>query len=447
MQHLKPVYHLRPGVNWINDPNAPVYWRGEYHLFFQYNPNEARWGSIHWGHAVSEDLLRWRFLSPALSPGPEEYDREGIFSGGGVVHDDHLYLYYTGAEPQSQCLAVSDAAGGFKKHPLNPLIPAPPPAYPTGDFRDPFVWKSGDEYRMIVAAGYGGRGIIFRYVSQDLISWRYEGEFFAEELRPGVPAFECPLYFTLAGREVLVISPYASPFYLIGRTEDTRFIPEVRGIFDANPGWYAPNTLQTPDGRRIIFAWLQEERSEADQLADGWSGAFALPREIRLEADGGIRQAPLRELTELRTASRRLSLESADGRFILGDLPWSAELEFTLPRPASGSWELRLRENAIGDSYYSVEIDRDEIVLTDMLNAPGGATLEKRAPLPQNGEVLEIRLFLDASIIELFINRQTALSSRLYPPHPEQRGAALIPPTQRARKPEVLLHTLDGVRI
>lgn len=447
MQHLKPVYHLRPEENWINDPNALVYWRGAYHLFFQYNPNAPCWGTIHWGHAISADLLRWRFLIPALAPGPEEYDREGVFSGNGLVADETLYLFYTGAEPQCQCLAVSDAVGGFNKHSRNPLIPTPPPGYATRDFRDPFVWKQGDEFRMILASGQAGRGIIFLYSSVDMVSWNFQGEFFAEKLKPGVRAFECPLFFSLQGREVLVVSPYASPFYLIGRTEDKRFIPEARGIFDSNPGWYAPNILETPDGRRILFAWLQEERSEAAQIRDGWSGAFALPREIRLEANGQISQAPLRELTELRASSRRLSLDSAGGRYNFGEIPRAAELELTLSRPVAGSWEFRLWENRGGDSYYSVEINRDEILLTDMLNAPGGTTAQKRAPLPGNSEELEIRLFLDGSIIELFLNRETAVTSRLYPPDPAQRRAALIPPHRQTPAPVVMLHTLDGVRL
>ena len=416
MDHLKPAYHLRPGKNWINDPNAPVFWKDRYHMFFQHNPNEPVWGDIHWGHAESRDLVHWTVLPDAIAPGPEEYDKKGIYSGGAAVKDDILHLFYTAAEPQAQCLAVSRPDGTFEKHPRNPLIPEPPDGYDTPDFRDPFLWKDRDRYNMILASGYGGRGIIFLYTSLDLLEWKYRGELYSEKLPAGVPALECPLYFRLRGRDYLVFSPFDRSRYLCGRIAGNRFEAQTSGILDQNSGWYAANTLETVDGRRVLIAWLREERDVGSQKRAGWSGCLSLPRECTAGGDGRLLVKPLAELTSLRSAPVSVPETVLNRRATdLGLIPAGAELDLHMRMSMESGFEIRLFEDESRQTGFIIRYGSRRIRLEDRLDSPYGKVPAKEEHcVPGSGE-MRIRVFIDGSVIEVFVDERIALSSRLYP--------------------------------
>jgi beta-fructofuranosidase len=120
---LRPQYHLLPAANWMNDPNGPISWNGQYHVFYQYNPNAAHWGDMHWAHAVSPDMIHWRHLPIALSPDSHGPDRDGCFSGSTVICEGVPTILYTGVRStdalhatlrdgthnfhESQCIATS----------------------------------------------------------------------------------------------------------------------------------------------------------------------------------------------------------------------------------------------------------------------------------------------------------------------------------------------------
>ena len=104
----RPQYHFLPAANWMNDPNGPIYWQGQYHMFYQYNPNGAYWGDMHWGHAVSPDLVHWKHLPVALAPTAGGPDKDGVFSGCAIVDGGVPTVLYTGVNPEVQCLATSD---------------------------------------------------------------------------------------------------------------------------------------------------------------------------------------------------------------------------------------------------------------------------------------------------------------------------------------------------
>lgn len=131
---MRQNYHFMAQTGWINDPNGLIYYKGRYHLFFQYNPYYGFWDYMHWGHAVSEDLVHWEYLPLALAPS-ESYDdhmRGGCFSGSAIEHDGKLFLMYTGTKndgngfEQSQCIAYSEDGIHFEKYEGNPVITAPP---------------------------------------------------------------------------------------------------------------------------------------------------------------------------------------------------------------------------------------------------------------------------------------------------------------------------------
>src|ERR1035438_2294020 len=155
----RPQYHLLPAANWMNDPNAPIYWQDKYHMFYQYNPNGAFWGDMHWAHAVSEDMVHWKHLPMALAPTPGGPDKDGVFSGCAVIDNGVPTAIYTGVNPETQSIATS--AGDltvWKKFSGNPAIAAPPAGMEVTGFRDPAVWKEGDTWLMALGSGFRGKG-------------------------------------------------------------------------------------------------------------------------------------------------------------------------------------------------------------------------------------------------------------------------------------------------
>ena len=156
----RPLFHLTPLVGWMNDPNGFCWYKGQYHLFYQYHPFSRQWGPMHWGHAVSSDLLHWTYMPCALAPDTAA-DAGGCFSGSAVeTPDGRLMLVYTGVQPagtfrretQAQCVAFGDGMN-FEKSLMNPVIRHAhlPEGYSEFDFRDPKVWREKDgSYRMVV---------------------------------------------------------------------------------------------------------------------------------------------------------------------------------------------------------------------------------------------------------------------------------------------------------
>jgi beta-fructofuranosidase len=209
----RPAYHFAAPAGWINDPNGLVHFRGEYHLFYQHHPYSAKWGPMHWGHAVSADLLRWRHLPIALAPTePYEFsgDACGCFSGSAVEHEGKLVLMYTGDSPahtprETQCIATSDDGVVFSKHSGNPVI-ANFPAEGSHDFRDPRIWRHGDEFYALVGTGRDGIGKVVLYRSLDLANWEYLGVAAQSDGSQG-HMWECPDLGETHGQHVLTFSP------------------------------------------------------------------------------------------------------------------------------------------------------------------------------------------------------------------------------------------------
>lgn len=429
---LKPGFHLAPAKYWINDPNGPIYWNGKYHMFFQHNPGHSLWGNIHWGHAVSSDMASWEILEPALQPGPEKYDREGVFSGSAILKDEVLHLFYTASAPQTQCVArwIDDDQGGhFEKYEGNPIISTPPEGFDTPDFRDPFVWKEDDGYRMLVASGFKGDGIIFIYRSQDLLDWKYVGEFYRDKVPEGYPAYECPLFLRVDGKDVLIISPYETPFYLTGSVKNEKFYSEVRGFIDPNPHWYAPNTFPTPDGRQVIIAWIKEEWPDKYQEEAGWSGALSIPRELFLLPKGRIGIKPIREMTTLRDSSRELHpAPVVKGKpFELPHAGNTGEIELILSADDSSVFELHLFEESSVARFYSVRVKSNTVVLEDRLQGEESEIRSetKSGEFEKKRNEIHMRVFMDNSIIEVFVNDSLGISTRAYPTSENNNEASL----------------------
>lgn len=418
---LRPQFHFLPAANWMNDPNGPIYWNGQYHLFCQYNPNGAFWGDMHWAHGVSPDMVHWKHLPVALAPTPGGPDADGCFTGTALVDRGRVHLLYTGIRPaESQCLAVADDAElkTWTKLP-QPLIAAPPSGVEVNGFRDPSPWRQGDWWYTVLGSGIAGRGgAILLYRSRDLRQWEFLhilAQREPAELGPVDPweVWECPELFPLGDRHVLIYSTLGRVYWQSGRldAETMRFHGDQSGILDYG-SYYAAKTQLDQRGDRIVWGWVEETRPAEASKKAGWAGLMSLPRVLALGPDGRLRIEVAPAVNELRRGEQRLEIsadEAANQRNLarLGLKDCCGEILLGAPRTAEG-FELvfcgSVRDAA---PWLRVRYDpahRDQVFIEDHPLA---------LQLGENEE-LECGLHVDGSVIELTVNGQMAWTQRFY---------------------------------
>lgn len=442
----RPVFHMTPRIGWCNDPNGFSVYQGEYHLFYQYHPYSTQWGPMHWGHCRSRDLLRWEYLPAALAP-DEDYDRDGCFSGSAAVTEDgrHL-LMYTGVQKvyqedgsaqtlQRQCVAVGDGLN-YVKSAANPVITEDQlPGSPL-DFRDPKIWKDGNTWYAVVANRTSdGSGAILLYKSTDIQHWMLAGTVDRSANQIG-KMWECPDFFTLDGQGVLVISPQEvkledrayregnEVICLIGSVtgEASSFVRRSMEPVDQGLDFYAPQTLESPDGRRIMIGWMQAwETSKFVPEGQKWFGMMSLPRELRIR-DGKLFQNPVRELDACRKNPVEYRNIHMTGTQTLSGIKGRILDMIVTVRPEEGekyrSFTVRLAQS--GRYYTSLCYDQERRELTlDRTHAGLDHGMMDRRTVPVTGEQeeLKLRLILDRFSVEAFVNDgRQVLSAVIYTP-------------------------------
>ncbi|MGB7341413.1 MAG: glycoside hydrolase family 32 protein [Phototrophicaceae bacterium] len=429
----RPIFHFLPPSNWMNDPNGLIQWQGRYHLFYQHNPDGAYHQNMHWGHAVSDDLIHWEDLPVALAPTADTLDAGGIFSGSAVNHDGVATIFYTGVNDgntvQSQFVATSDdeTLVNWVKHPRNPIISTmPPEAKQTSDFRDPYVWKEDDAWYMLIGSEIKGQGgVVFLYRSDDALNWTYLNPLLeADDYELG-NVWECPNLFRLGDKWVLLVSSNTNDvtgdvIYFVGDYVNHRFIPEKQGTVD-HGYLYAPLTLEADDGRRLLWGWLREGRTEVAHKAAGWAGVQSVPRVLSLDSHNRLLSDPVHELDAIHGkhqhyANRMLS----DGVVVITKrgLAFDLQAEFDL----SEHGKICLVVAASDDETIATVITYDyatQMLSIDRSKSSLDATDDHENHHVQHqletGENLTFRLLLDGSVLELIANKRTSITSRIYP--------------------------------
>lgn len=457
----RPIYHFLPLNNWMNDPNGLIKWNDQYHLFYQYNPNGPFHGTIHWGHAVSDDLVHWSFLPVALTPTPGSPDAGGCWSGCAVDDNGTPTIIYTGlgqdGHTQRPCLATShDDLRTLDKHPGNPIIAAPPPELDLLGFRDHWLWREDGMWYQIIGSGIRNvGGAVLLYRSHDLRAWEYlhpllVGSYAREPLYAG-QVWECPQFLFFGDQAVLAVSAWDKErllysVYFIGTYRDKRFTPHTQRKLDyGDLHFYAPQTLVEPGGRKLMWGWIQEGRPEQVCIDAGWSGVMSLPRVVDLRPDGLLALTPAPELAALRGDHAHF----ADIALAVGDTPLDVqgdalELVAEATLDAQATFGLALRCSPDGQEQTVVGYDgaaqqlfvdrrqssRDQHVARDVQAGP--LTLAA-------GEPLRLRILLDRSVIEVFANERACLTSRVYPTRSDSIGVRL-----HARGGQVHIRALDA---
>lgn len=441
----RPIYHAAPTTGWMNDPNGLIWFGGKAHLFYQYYPYAPKWGKMHWGHMVSGDLVRWEHLPVALAP-DQSYERLlGCFSGSAIEHNGKLCLLYTGVSllgGQQQCLAVSENGIDFEKMKtpviLKKQLPKGTNQY---NFRDPKVFRIGELFYCIIGSCKTVQDRQQReiacYTSDDLQRWDYRGAIWTDEAATK-DLFECPDLFSLDRKDILIASSmnHYPPMeqmrfqnlhpcvYLVGRfdPETCRFTAEgTYEELDTGLDFYAPQTLLLPDGRNILIAWKQMWKRTIPEINYGRAGAMTFPRELSLES-GKLIQKPLRELERYRgAASEYVGVSVTDELSLAGVSGNCLDLLLEVDLSATSQFNIRLFQGKAHETLLS--FDRKQGICTLDRSRSGEAissTAEndvnvRRARFDSDG-ILEVRILLDVSSLELFLNGgRTLMSANVYP--------------------------------
>ena len=448
-ESMRPAFHLSSRVGWMNDPNGFSYYKEKYHLFYQYYPYNTVWGPCFWGHAVSEDLLHWEYLPAALAP-DMPYDKDGCFSGSAMeLEDGRQLLIYTGVvrtedeygnpkDIQQQCLAAGDGLD-YDKLEINPVLTQKdlPEGCSRYDFRDPKIWKEKDgTYRCVTCCATNDRDArIMMFSSLDAIRWRRGKLLIANNDRFG-KVWECPDFFELDGKWVLLTSPMDmlpegfeyhngnGTLCLIGDydSEKGTFIPQHDQTIDYGIDFYATQTILTPDGRRVMIAWMQNWDTTPGYRLEPttWFGQMTIPRELSVR-DGRLYQKPVREFDLLRRdcvayenvyVNGETRLEGVSGRCV--DL----ELNVQAADPDKVYECFEIRFASAGRCYTTLSYQpREQIMKIDRKFSGSRRAIihQRRALVPAKDGSVKIRLILDRFSAEAFIQdgRQT-MTANLY---------------------------------
>lgn len=435
--HQKSIWrtalHMEPPVGWLNDPNGLCELNGVYHVFFQYSPDTPLGSDKYWGHYESRDLVHWEFTGIALSPDCS-FDQNGVYSGSALVEDGQMYLYYTGNVKEdgdhdyvtsgriANTVLVTSPNGIQMSDKQLLLNNQDYPADLTCHVRDPKVWRENNNYYMIQGArNQQDVGEALLFTSSDKVNWTFHNKIVSEN--PFGYMWECPDLFCLEGRRILSLCPQGlvrEQFRYQNQYQSGYF--ELTGDFTGEAGgyqlstfrewdmgfdFYAPQTFMDSKGRRILIAWIgmidcDEEYTNLPTIEEGWQHLLSLPRELTYR-DGLIYQTPIEELKSLREEEQSYS----------GNASFFIE----------GAYELEVKKIHDNEFYYSpcrgVTIHYTpytNVFKLQFEDKTGSGRQIRRALV---NELKELRIFVDHSIIEIFVNGgEYVFTTRFYPQDP-----------------------------
>ncbi|WP_297285992.1 glycoside hydrolase family 32 protein [uncultured Brachyspira sp.] len=435
-------FHLMPPIGWINDPNGLCYFKGEYHIFFQYSPFEVEGGLKFWGHYITKDLINYKYVGVSIYP-DEKYDCHGVYSGSAFIEDDKIYIYYTGnvkllgehdyiesGREANTMLTVSDDGINFSEKECLMEMKDYPKGI-TNHIRDPKIWKADNSYYMVQGARkYGDDrdndiGEVLIFSSKDKRNWKHISTVNTKD-RFGY-MWECPDLFNLDGQNILITCPqgvkqiesvyeniYLSGYFLINddyKTKDSITVNDFT-VLDKGFDFYAPQTFLDENGNRVIIGWMgvpDTEETHKNLTVDyGWQHCLTIARELSFK-NGKLYQKPHRSLEKLRNSmifENKCSYSSLSDNLISAD---SYEVIVDNIKDAD-NFELLISEGV------SIKYKESKFILefvNDIGKQIGGGRGKRSAYL----EKLEnIRILIDTSTIEIFVNDgEMVFTTRYYP--------------------------------
>ena len=493
----RPQFHFSPEANWMNDPNGMVYYQGEYHLFYQYYPDSTVWGPMHWGHAVSSDMVEWKHLPIALYPDSLGY----IFSGSAVVDWNNTSGFGTDGKPpliaifthhliegeragttdfQYQSIAYSNDLGRtWTKYQGNPVLPN---SEKIKDFRDPkVIWHTASKQWVMVFAAYDH---VKLYGSPDLKAWTHLSDF-GEEFGNHEGVWECPDLFPLKVEgtqdEKWVLLQSINPGgpnggsatqYFVGDFDGQKFVLDKafeNQLKKQSAFWmdygrdnYAGVTwsdVPAEDGRKLMLGWMSNWDYAQIVPTEKWRSAMTVPRELKLIKNGSsflLISEPVKELQTLRTTQVAIAKQTVEGPFdlkSLGDFNCQQlELDLIIDLKNSTSENLVIRlENGLNEKY-DLKIDlKNNSLISDRTAAGQHGFSEKfarevhLAPFQKKSELLALKAFIDHSSVEIFLNGGELVMTELLFPTELFNRLTLIPDSGALQLESGAIYSLKGV--
>lgn len=460
----RPTYHfvIPEGIAHPFDVNGAIYWNGRYHLFYIFQNVKPRPGyrGDSWGHISSHDLVHWRFHPTALKPSGREV---AIYSGNAFINKEGVPTIIYQGLGAGNCIATStdENLDNWTKSPHNPVVPYPEvavdhddavyrsildklPEYGKYDVWDPHAWLEGDTYYAV----FGDNSLwpakqATLWKSKDLENWEFLGDFFHHD---GVSGhLDCPDFFKLGDKYVLLYLRQGLE-YFIGDFKNEQFYPETHGTMTWSSGvGYAPESLLDNKGRRIMWAVLNDSRThwgEADTFITkhGWCGTMTLPRVLSLDKNGDLHMEPVEELRSLRAKHiQKKNLTVTDSELKIDDIQGNVlELDITISPQDAKEFGIKVYCAPDGSEQTTIVYDSEKkVIRVDLSRTSLDRSLmewfyekhnykqEAEFKLKPN-ETLNFHIFLDRSVMEIFVNNRLCLTHRIYPTRDDSKGIILF---------------------
>lgn len=439
-----PSYHFSSSSGLTKHPNALAFFNGCYHMFYENELTDASGKKMTvWAHSTSPDLVHWKNIQSALAPS-ETYDKDGVFAGSAIVEDGLLNLFYTGytekkendkvQKQETPNLAMSKDGINFGKSANNPLIQMAP-HYANLDFtkqyfRDPYIWKQSDRYYAMIGSQYEKTkdGAVLLFKSKDLRNWVFINITAIGSKGEMGNLWDCPNFLHIGNDDILIINPtgikphgnmYLNKYnsgWFVGKLDYNtgKFKQKgAFGLFDYGFDFYAPQVVQSADGRHILIGWLGMPDSVLHEESQKWGGMMTLPREIQI-TNGKVVTKPAAELKALREEAvsyKDLKIHSEkDFTNIKGG---AYEIETTVDLTNANNFKIKLRTSASQETVLSY--DKNTQLLKLNRDKSGHALKgEREVKLPLQNNLLNLRIFVDNSSIEVFADN-ISMTARIYP--------------------------------
>ncbi len=448
---LRPKYHPIPNSNWCNESHGLIYYNGMYHIFYQKNGNGGYLFQQNWGHLISSDLVGWKEVVPALWPSPG-WDNYGIWSGHCILDQTNTpNIIYTGVDGIKagigKALPLSQNLLDWQKSPLNPLIPAAPSSVPNKDFRDPYVFKEGATWYMIVGSGLQSPNVgnVFLYKSADLNNWQYAGIMYQGNIAQydsGI-FWEMPVFYKFGNKYMLMVNKTpqnnnpARDFYWVGDFTNETFIPDNNAATNLELiNWLLSPTVNTDkDGIVTAIGIIPDLLPSSEQYKNGYANVFSLARKWDM-VNNTLTQKPHPALQKLRADStifNNVNVTTTGADFLNGTSGFQKEIWVSMTvNPSTQKAGIVIGKNANGSEYTNIyydytykEITIDRTHSTTNPNALGD--IKSTFFLPANPAApMDWHIYLDGSVVEVFINDTYAFASRIYPTSAGSNGIDLF---------------------
>lgn len=439
--HLRPRYHFMPSTLWANEAYGFTYYNDTYHLYFQKNPNAAILNFMHWGHLSSPDLVSWREEPMPLRPQPG-WSSVGVWSGTTFFDQStgQPVIAYTGVNGSFAGIGIATSNDpdlvDWTTIPENPVINRAPANIPNQDFRDPYIWYDNGKYYMVVGSGRANNAgaILMSYVSDDYVNWvQIPPIFEAPDRFTGGTFWEMPYLQKIEGDTyLLVVTPQyiggpARTIYWTGTFDGDKFEPfheEPKDFELLNRNLLSPAIGQDENGDPTYIGIIPEDRNVEDQVAAGWRQTFSIPRVLRLVGDDqeSIGHYPHPNLCRARRNEVTLTdrVINSGTNFNLPEYQGTqSELSFKLFTGNTNNFRIQVYKNDAGSELTSIVFDKERgrVGIDRTISSPFNT-----AEFVQYGDYdfrpddsLNMRVYLDHSILEVFVDNLVVLSARVYP--------------------------------